>query len=415
MEIQLKKNNKRLPIMGAAVSALLATSYAAYALVSSSVPQVQMEQVEQAQLQIGDVDLYAEAYGELVSRQERLLTAPAQGKVAEVVLRPGAKVTPDSIILRLTNPKLEQELNEAKGELAKQEAEKAKFSYEQQSARLDHQSKIADVEAALAKAELELKVNQELMARGVAASLEVQRAQLDVQLQTKRLKFEQDKYTQLLDIQGFQLAQNDILIDQQASQVALLQQQLDDMHIRAGIQGSLQTLEVSLGESVQLGHSLAKVGSDNDLLARLRIPQRQADGIKTGAQVMIDTQKGKIPAHISRIETLVNDGVVIAEASLDGKLTSNARPALPISARVFMRTQKQANYITQLRGLTPNRKQSVYVMNPDMTAELRDVTFGELSQGKLLVLGGVSHSDTLVSPYQELANAPQIQLITTNN
>lgn len=415
MEIQLKKNNKRLPIIGAAVSALLATSYAAYALVSSSVPQVQMEQVEQAQVQIGDVDLYAEAYGELVSRQERLLTAPAQGKVAEVVLRPGAKVTPDSIILRLTNPKLEQELNEAKGELAKQEAEKAKFSYEQQSARLDHQSKIADVEAALAKAELELKVNQELMARGVAASLEVQRAQLDVQLQTKRLKFEQDKYSQLLDIQGFQLAQNDILIDQQASQVALLQQQLDDMHIRAGIQGSLQTLEVSLGESVQLGHSLAKVGSDNDLLARLRIPQRQADGIKTGAQVMIDTQKGKIPAHISRIETLVNDGVVIAEASLDGKLTSNARPALPISARVFMRTQKQANYITQLRGLTPNRKQSVYVMNPDMTAELRDVTFGELSQGKLLVLGGVSHSDTLVSPYQELANAPQIQLITTNN
>lgn len=198
-------------------------------------------------------------------------------------------------------------------------------------------------------------------------------------------------------MQGYQLTQRNITVSRQESQVALLEQQLDDMQVKAGITGSLQTLEVELGQSVQLGESLAKVGSDDELIARLRLPQQQADQIDINAKVNIDTQKGMITARISRIESVVTNGSVLAEAVLEGKLTSNARPSLAISAQVFVKHQTDALYIPQVAGLRPRSKQSLFIRTNSNTLEQKDISFGELSQGNLIINQGLTLGDEIVS------------------
>jgi len=345
----------------------------------------------------GNLDIYANAYGEFASAKERLLTAPALGKVSEILVRPGTKVTPNTIILQLSNPKLEQEVNAANGQLAQQLAQREAFKYEQQSERLNYQGRIADIEAEIEKAQLELSVNKNLMDLGVSSKIELQRARLAVKQESKKLGFENKKYKQFIEMQGYQLTQRDITIKQQQAQVNLLEQQLDDMKVRAGINGSLQTLEIELGQSVQLGESLAKVGSDEELIARLRLPQNQADQIDINAPVLIDTQKGIIKAHITRIESVVSNGSVLAEAVIDETLTSNARPALSISAQVFVQHQQNISYIEQVPGLRPRSKQSLFIRDTDNSLIQRDVTFGELSKNKLIITSGVAPGEQIVS------------------
>lgn len=376
---------------------LLLLAYATYAVSSKSVKSVSTASLDFQMVQQGALDVYSNAYGELLSAKERLLTAPALGKVSEILVRPGTKVKPDTVILHLFNPKLEQEVSEARGELAQQQAQREAYKYEQQSERLNYQGRIADIEAEIEKAQLELSVNEELMGLGVASKIELQRAKLAVKQESSRLAFEKEKYKQFLEMQSYQLTQRDIIVTQQESQVALLEKQLDDMHVKAGIIGSLQTLEVELGQSVQLGESLAKVGSDNELIARIRLPQQQADQIDINAKVNIDTQKGLISAHISRIESVVTNGSVLAEAVLDGKLTSNARPSLAISAQVFVKHQTDAVYIPQVAGLRPRSKQSVFVRTNTNTLEQRDISFGELSQGYLIINQGLTLGEEIVS------------------
>ena len=376
---------------------LLLLAYATYAVSSKSVKSVSTASLDFQMVQQGALDVYSNAYGELLSAKERLLTAPALGKVSEILVRPGTKVKPDTVILHLFNPKLEQEVSEARGELAQQQAQREAYKYEQQSERLNYQGRIADIEAEIEKAQLELSVNEELMGLGVASKIELQRAKLAVKQESSRLAFEKEKYKQFLEMQRYQLTQRDIIVTQQESQVALLEKQLDDMHVKAGIIGSLQTLEVELGQSVQLGESLAKVGSDNELIARIRLPQQQADQIDINAKVNIDTQKGLISAHISRIESVVTNGSVLAEAVLDGKLTSNARPSLAISAQVFVKHQTDAVYIPQVAGLRPRSKQSVFVRTNANTLEQRDISFGELSQGYLIINQGLTLGEEIVS------------------
>lgn len=376
---------------------IILLGYAAFAVSSKSTKSISRDSLTFQTVEQGALDVYSNAYGEFASAKERLLTAPAQGKVSEILVRPGTKITPETVILQLSNPRLEQEVSEAKGQLAQQKAQREAFKYEQQNERLNYQGRIADIEAEIEKAELELSVNQNLLGLGVASKIELQRAELAVKQETKRLQFEKEKYKQFIEMQGYQLTQRDITIIQQESQVALLQKQLDDMRVKSGIGGSLQTLEVELGQSVQLGQALAKVGSDTELIARIRLPQQQADQIDINAPVKIDTQKGVVSGHISRVESVVTNGSVLAEAVLKGELTSNARPSLSIAAQVFIKHQPDALYIPQVAGLRPRSKQSLFVLTSNNLLERREVSFGELSQGKLIINSGVNDGEKIVS------------------
>jgi HlyD family secretion protein len=396
MEIKLSQHKPWKKWLGLSLFIIL-VSYAAFAVSSKASKDVAYDTLTFQTVEQGALDIYTNAYGEFYSAKERLLTAPAMGKVAEILVRPGTKITPETIILLLSNPKLEQEVNQAKGLLAQQQAQREAFKYEQQNLRLDYQGRIADIEAEIEKAQLELSVNEDLMDLGVASKIELQRAKLSVKQQTKRLKFEKDKYLQFIEMQGYQLTQRDITVTQQESQVALLEKQLDDMHVKAGINGSLQSLEVELGQSVQLGHSLAKVGSDHELIARLRLPQQLADQIDIGALVNINTQKGSVNAHISRIESIVTNGSVLAEAVIDSELTSNSRPSLSVSAHVFVKHDPKATFIKQTSGLRPRTKQSLFVKTGDNTIVKRDVLFGELSQNKLIIIEGLIPGDEIIS------------------
>ena len=372
-------------------------SYAVYALTTESVRSISSSQLAFETVESGALDIYSSVYGEFASAQERLLTAPAQGKVSEIFIRPGTQVVPETVILKLSNPKLEQEVNQARGELAQQKAQREAFKYEQQNELLNYQGRIADIEANIERAKLELSINKKLLSQGSASKIEFQRAELALKQEQKRLKFEQQKYQQFQEMQSYQLTQRDITINQQESQVALLQMQLDNMHVKAGIQGSLQTLEAELGQSVQMGESLAKVGSDKSLIAKLRLPQNQADQIDINAPVIIDTQKGLIKAKISRIESVVTNGSVMAEAVLIDQLTSNARPSLSISAQVFIKHDKDAVFIKQVSGIRPRSKQTVFVKNQDSLLVQRDVVFGELTSQKLIVSQGLAPGEVIVS------------------
>ncbi|MCJ8318717.1 MAG: HlyD family efflux transporter periplasmic adaptor subunit [Colwellia sp.] len=411
MKIELN-NNKPWKKWLAFSLFILLIGYATVAVSSKSTKSLDVSLIIFQAVERGALDIYTNAYGEFYSAKERLLTAPAQGKVAEILVRPGTKITPETIILTLFNPKLEQEVNAAKGQLAQQEAQQQAYKYEQQNERLNYQGRIADIEAEIEKANLELSVNENLSNLGVASKIELQRAKLAVKQQSRRLEFEKEKFLQFVEMQGYQLTQRKITISQQISQVAMLQKQLDDMQVKAGINGSLQTLEVELGQSVQLGQAIAKVGSDKELIARLRLPQQQADQIDINAPVVINTQKGEVSAHITRIESVVTNGSVLAEAVIDGKLTSNSRPALAISAQVFVKHQENILYIPQFSGLRPQSKQSVFVRTSSNRIVQRGVTFGVLTQEKLIILAGLNFGEEIVkSDMSQYKKFTEIELI----
>ena len=50
-------------------------------------------------VQQGSLDITVEGFGELVSARQQLITTPSAATVKEIVLKPGAKVSVDSVIV----------------------------------------------------------------------------------------------------------------------------------------------------------------------------------------------------------------------------------------------------------------------------------------------------------------------------
>ena len=395
MDIQLQS---AAPIKKYAFFAFISliTALTIYLVVKPTRPSFDASELTFTTAEQGPLDIYVNSFGEFISHEERLLTAPARGKVAEILHRPGAVVTPSTIIAKLINPQLQQDVSQATGELSQAKAQLAAFKFEQESERLNHLGKIEALKASLEQAQLELSVNKQLLSFGTVSKIKLQRAQLALKQSQNSLDFQQKKYQQFIEMQGYQLTQKTIEVEQQQRKLSVLNQQLDNMNIRAGLHGTLQHLDIALGESVNLGQSIAKVGSLDKLIARIRLPQRQADQISLGAQVIIDTQKGKIAAHITRIESVVTDGSVLAEAALDGELTSNARPSLTISAKVFVEHKPHATHIAQSAGLRPSTKQTLFI-RANNQLEQRKVTFGHLTKNRLIIDSGLQAGDVIVA------------------
>src|SRR5688572_29847166 len=112
--------------------------------------------------------------GTLVPEDIRWINTQRSGRVERIVLRPGAQVTPDTVILELTNPQLEQAVRDA--ELAFKSAQAAfqNRKAELQSALLSQEANVANIESMAKQAELDLQANETLFKQDLVSQLTLQ-------------------------------------------------------------------------------------------------------------------------------------------------------------------------------------------------------------------------------------------------
>src|SRR3954463_15286420 len=85
--------------------------------------------------------------GTLVPEEIRWIAARTSGRVDKIVLRPGATVKPDSVILQLANPDVEQAAANAESQLKAAEAELLNLRVQLQSDVLQAESVAANARA----------------------------------------------------------------------------------------------------------------------------------------------------------------------------------------------------------------------------------------------------------------------------
>ena len=113
---------KRLRQAGLAAFGLLILVAVSVALarMEPAAPSVERATVLEDTVKRGSIIRQVRGVGTLVPEDTRWLPATTEGRVERIVLRPGARVQADSVILVLSNPQVEQEaLN---GRLALQSA-----------------------------------------------------------------------------------------------------------------------------------------------------------------------------------------------------------------------------------------------------------------------------------------------------
>jgi HlyD family secretion protein len=360
------------------------------------------------EVQQGDLAIVVEGYGVLRSSRQKLLTAFSGATVEEIVLKPGALVTKDSVILILSNPELTQEVESAQQALAQEKANLRKLILNQKSKMLKEHSEIAELETNLTEAQFKFGAQSELFSKGIVSRLQFKQTELAVEKYTVQLTIQRDRLKQLALVDQEAVNIQTEVIKQAEGFFQARCRRIDALTVKASMTGVLQRLSVVLGESVESGQQLALVGSTDRLDAHIRVPQTQVGKVQIGQTVIIDTRQDKIPGEVYRIDPAVEEGTVLVEVALQGPMPKSARPELTVEGIINTGVIGDTLYIERPVNARANAGTTLFkLIDNEQRALATTVELGAEVGRFIQVLKGAQVHDTFIlsdlSRYQDNA------------
>lgn len=337
------------------------------------------------------------ATGVLLPRDTRWISAGARATVQQVVVEPGARVEPDTVILDLVNPELEAGVEQARAALAGAEAEVAAARTSLRSQLLDQQAQLAQAEAEWRSAEVRAQAHGRAHEAGVLATIELRQSEIEEEQRRHRASIERQRVQAFRQNMVAQLSAAEARRDEAASALAVARQQLDAMQVRAGIEGILQQVEVEPGQQVEVGTALARVARPDDLIARLQVPEVLAKDLVLGLPVAIDTRNAVVEGRVSRIDPAVRNGSVAVDAVFTGALPPGARPDLSIEGRIQLGRLEDVVSIARPPLAAPDSASTLFVIDPESgQARRTPVRYGVASSDRIEVAEGLREGDRAI-------------------
>ena len=334
--------------------------------------------------------------GTLVPEDIRWIPATTQGRVERIILRPGAQVKPDTVILEMSNPDLEQSVRDA--QLSYQSAQAAYVNRKQEleSALLNQQGDVAGIEASYKNAALQLEAQEKLFKDGLVSEIQYKQSNTAAKELENRLKIARQR----LDMQTAgiksQLAPQEADVDQRRANYELRRRQLEDLKVKAGMSGVLQEIPVERGAQVGPGANLARVADPTNLKAELRIAETQTKDIRVGQIAEVDTRNGVVKGHVARIDPKSTGGTVGVDVILDGALPSGARPDLSVDGTIQLERLDNVIYVGRPAFGQENSTVSLFKVNADGEATRTTVKLGRSSVDKIEIVDGLQPGDQVI-------------------
>ena len=339
--------------------------------------------------------------GSLVPREDSIELIPAQtdATVVRILVLPGAKVTPDTVVMDMSDPQLEQQLLSAQSALKGAQADYKSLQATLESTLMDKKIAAAQVNASYSTDLRQAQTDEQLNKLGVVSGQVASASKNTADQLTTQKKLSEEQLEVNAKAVEVQLASAQTKVEQAKAQLDLYQKQSEALHVRAGISGVLAQLPVPLqvGQHVSAGTSVAKVIQLDKLKAALQIPETQARDIQIGQPASVDTHNGIIPGHVSRIDPSVLNGTVTVDVALDGPLPPGARPDLSIDGTINLAQLKDVLQVGRPALGNENSTLSLFKIDPDGKGAVRvPVKVGRESVNEIQVLEGLKEGDTVI-------------------
>jgi HlyD family secretion protein len=337
--------------------------------------------------------------GTLTPREDAIRQIPAQtdATVVRIMMLPGSEVKANTPLVELADPALSQAALDARLALEEAEADLKNTQVKLESDLMAQKSSAATVDADYQQAQRQAETDQALFKLGVISGLAYQSSQGNAdQLRTRNGLQKQtvDINTQAI---ASQLAVQKAKVAQAKAVADLKQQQFDALTVRAGIDGVLTDLPLTIGQSVTVGTMLAKVVEPNQLKAELKIAETQARDIQIGQPASVDTHNGVIQGTVSRIDPAVQNGTVTVDVKLSGEMPPGARPDLSVDGTIDLERLADVLYVGRPAFGDENSTVSLFKVDLDGKGAVRvPVKVGRASVTSIQVLQGLHEGDTVI-------------------
>ena len=345
----------------------------------------------------GDIVREVRGPGTLVPERIRLISAVTSARIDRIVAQPGQAVTPETVLLEMSNPDVQIEALQAQQALSEAQSRLADLRVQLEGGRLAQEGVVASVKTQNVSAMQERNAADTLIAGRMISQFEYNIRRATAEELKTRLRLEQQRLALLTESAESQMAAQRRQIQRLQAIASFQQNRVKTLVVRAGEEGVLQDLTLQPGQWVNAGTTLGRVVQPGKLKAVLRIGETQARDIAIGQPAVVDTRNGVVNGHVSRMDPGAQGGTVTIDVSIDGPLPQGARPDLNVDGSVQLERMSNVLFTGRPTFANENAVIGLYRLDADgKTASRVQVRVGRVSSNAVEVLQGLEPGDRII-------------------
>jgi HlyD family secretion protein len=394
---ELKKRKRRRQIaLGTALGIVVIATGAGIMALGPAMPSVERSSVLVDTVKRGELLREVRGPGTLVPKEIRWIAAETSARVERILVKPGAAVDADTVILELSNAEVDDQLLAAKTAFTAAQSDLAAKRTELQSRLLDQQAAEAQARTDYETARMQAESEKSVAEKGIIPAVQYKKSLVVLEQLKYRVDIEQQRVNEFRRNISAQLAAEKARLDQLANTRDLRQRQADGLKVRAGISGVLQRVPVEEGQQVDAGGNLARVARPGELMAELRIAETQAKDILIGQPARIDTRNGIVEGKVLRVDPAVQNGTVQVDVELEGKLPAGARPDLSVDGTIEIERLADVLHVGRPAFGQADSEVRLFKVDADGVATRVPVQLGRSSVNVIEIRKGLAVGDRVI-------------------
>ncbi len=340
------------------------------------------------------------------------LDAVEGGRVEEIYIEEGSMVKKGDVILRLSNTNLLLEIsgNEANVERAINDLKSARINLENQ--KISSENTILQLTFMLKKLERNFISNDELYKDKHISKDEYEYSKEQLELTQEQLNLQKQKYLQDSLYMITNIVSSQASIDRMQSNLSLVRQRLENLKIKAPVDGELALLNPEIGEVINYGSRIGTINILDSYKMRVEIDEHYIARISKGLKGEFEFAGGTYNLVISKVYPEVRNGSFAVDMLFTGKVPSQIRIGQTARIRLELGESQDALLLPKGGFYQSTGGQWVYVVNEATgVAVKRNIRIGRQNPKYYEVLEGLEAGEkVIVSNYDNFGNIDKLIL-----
>lgn len=292
---------------------------------NSSTLRVDAQLLNIATVEQGEFNDYVRLTGSVQPMTTVQLSPLESGVVERIVAEEGTSVKRGDVILEMSNNSLSMQILQSEADLAEKQniLRNTMISMEQERLALRQEKLQLDLEVSRLKRTFEQ--NQSLYNDKLLAREEYLRSKEDYELAVGRRNLVLERQRQDSLYRTSQVEQMEESLRSMQRNMELIRQRVDNLKVKAPIDGEVGMLDAVLGQSLQQGANIGQVNDLTTYKVQAQIDEHYIDRITTGLVASFERQDTKYEMQLRKVYPEVRNGQFKADFRFVGDAPENIR------------------------------------------------------------------------------------------
>jgi HlyD family secretion protein len=340
------------------------------------------------------------------------LSAVEGGMVSEKVKEEGAMVHQGDVIVRMKNSMLNLNILDSEAQLAEKQnfLRNTQVSMEQEKLNLKKEKLQLDLDVERKKRKY--LQYQQLNSENLTSKEEYLQAKEDYEFAVNSRNLVVERQKQDSVYRGIQIKQMEESLHNMRENLLLVRQRVENLNVKAPVDGQLGLLEVEIGQSVAAGGRIGQISVLSDYKVEALIDEHYIDKVRSGLIATFERQDKNFALRVRKVYPEVRDKQFKTDFVFAGERPENIRAGQTYYINLQLGESTDALLIPRGSFYQTTGGQWIFVVSPDgKKAVRRNISIGRQNPLYYEVLSGLQPGEKVItSGYDTFGDSQELNL-----